>query len=129
LQIGQEYRQGFGIGTFFASVMVNQSSTPTVYFGNISTGDTVIPDGNNIALDLCGVYDSTSANRVSPSLPGSYDVLNFIFYEGFPRIFVNDESKSNYYFTKIASPFLFCSLQKVMIVLLKCCCRRINGLA
>jgi len=129
LQIGQEYRQGFGIGTFFAWVRVNQSNTPTVYFGNIATGDTVIPGGNNIALDLCGVYDSTSANLVSSSLPGSYDVLNFIWYEGFPRTFVNDASKSNYYFKHIASPFLFCSLQKVIIVLLKCCCRRINGLA
>jgi hypothetical protein len=58
-------------------------SHQTVYFGNIATRDIVIPDGNNIALHLCGVYDSKSANLVSSGLPRSDDVLNFIWYEGF----------------------------------------------
>lgn len=68
----------------FSSIRVwaGETVTPRVYFGDFATGDTTILDGNNAAMDVCGVFDSTSATNVSTIYAASFDVLNFMWYQG-----------------------------------------------
>jgi len=77
----------FGIGFSSIRVWVNQISTPRVYFGNFATEDFTIMDGNNAALEICGVYDSTSATLINPSLTGYFDILNFVWFQGAQSLF------------------------------------------
>ncbi len=67
------------IGFSSARIWVNGIVTSRAYFGNFSTGDTAIADGNSAALDVCGAYDATSTNLVSSNLTENFDILNFLW--------------------------------------------------
>ena len=90
----QAQPQGLEVGFSSARVWVNQSVTSRVFFGDFATGDTTIVDGDNAALDICGVFDSTSPNLVSSSLTGYFDILNFVWFQGARGVFQNTASKS-----------------------------------
>ena len=83
-EIAQVQPQEFGLGFAYARVWVNQTSTPKVFFGDFAAGDTTIADGNNAALEICGVFDSASS-----SLTGYFDVLNFIWFQGSQGLFIS----------------------------------------
>ncbi len=81
------------IGFSSARIWVNGIVTSRAYFGNFSTGDTAIADGNSAALDVYGAYDATSANLVSSKLTGDFDTLNFRWITGSEGAFQNSSGK------------------------------------
>jgi hypothetical protein len=81
------------IGFSSARIWVNNVVTSRAYFGNFSTGDTAIADGNSAALDVCGAYDATSANLVSSKLTGTFDIMNFLWISGSEGAFQNLSGK------------------------------------
>ena len=88
----QAQPQGLEFGFSSTRVWVNQSVTPRAIFGDFATGDTTIVDGDNAALDICGVFDSTSPNLVSSSLTGYFDILNFVWFQGARSVFTDPTS-------------------------------------
>jgi hypothetical protein len=95
LEIIQAQPQSFEVGFSSARIWINQTVTPRVFFGNFTTEDTTIADGNDAAFEICGVYDSTGPNLVSTSLAGYFDVLNFVWFEGAQGLFQNTTGKYN----------------------------------
>ncbi len=95
LEIVQAQPQSFGVGFSSARVWVNQTVTPRVFFGNFTTGNMTIADGNDAAFEICGVYNSTSTNLVSTNLAGYFDVLNFVWFQGAQGLFQNTTGKHN----------------------------------
>ena len=97
--------QALGVGFSSVRVWVNGTATPRVFFGDFATGDNTIADGNNAALEICGVFDSAGPNSVSSSLTGYFDILNFVWFQGAQvllqntgRNFINLEIKLTYSF-------------------------------
>ena len=88
-EIVQAQPQGLEAGFSSARVWVNQTVTTRVFFGDLAAGDTTITDGDNAALDICGVFDSTSPNLVSSSLAGYFDILNFVWFQGARGLFTS----------------------------------------
>ncbi len=88
----------FGIGFSSVRAWVNQVSTPRVYFGNFASGDFTIMDGSSAALEICGVYDSTSVTLIDPSLTGYFDILNFAWFQGAQGLFATTTLTSILYF-------------------------------
>lgn len=82
---GQPYQ--LGVGLSFARVWVNQNVSPKIYFGNFATGNPPILNGNNVTLDLCGMFDSASSDNVNPAFKGYFDLLNFIWIQGAQNLF------------------------------------------
>jgi hypothetical protein len=89
VEIVQTQPLSFGVGFSSVRVWVNQTSTPRVYFGNFTTGDFTIVDGKSTALEICGVYDSTSSGNVNPTLTGYFDILNFVWFQGAQGLFTS----------------------------------------
>lgn len=94
VEIVQTQPAELGAGSV-ARIWVNQTVTPQVYFGNFAIGKTVITDGNNAALEICGVFDLTGPNMVSAALTGYFDVLNFVWLQGLTTVFQNLTSNLN----------------------------------
>ena len=88
-EIAQVQPQEFGLGFAYARVWVNQTSTPKVFFGDFAAGDTTIANGDNAALEICGVFDSTSPSVVSSSSAGYFDLLNFVWFQGARGLFTS----------------------------------------
>jgi len=107
VEIVQAQPQEFGVGFSSARIWVNQTVTPRVYFGDFSTGDTTIADGNNAALEICGVFDSTSSNMVNPNLSGYFDVLNFLWFQGSESLFQDTSGSYHYNYLLCMSVYLF----------------------
>ena len=74
--------QELGVGFSTARAWVNSIETLKVYFGDFSHEEFTIRNGKNAALDICGVFDSASPNKVSQSWLGYYDILNFVWFQG-----------------------------------------------
>jgi len=82
-----------GTGFSSARIWVNQAVTSRAHFGNFTTRDTAIADGNSAALDVCGAYDATSVNLMSSKLTGNFDILNFLWITGSEGAFQNSSGK------------------------------------
>ena len=66
-------------GNSSLKLFVNTSSTPRVYFGDVSSGDIPIADESNAAFDVCGARESSTQNLINT---GSFDILNLFWIPG-----------------------------------------------
>ena len=87
VEIVQAQHLSFGLGYSSAKVWVNENGISPVYFGDFSTGDTTIANGNNAALDICGAYDNSSPGLVDSSLTGTFDLMNILWFQGSESVF------------------------------------------
>lgn len=91
---------------------MNDIGTPRVYFGNFANGDTPIPNTNNAAFEFCGSFDPLSQDLVDSTRSGSFDLMNFIWFQGSEGLFQDLSSTFSFKFHRFTFYFLdpACSL-------------------
>lgn len=83
VEIAKVHNLGGLPGLSSARLRVNKNMNREVFFGSISPlpGNQAVVDGNNAALELCGVSNVVSGT-VTPSQSGYFDVVNFVWFQG-----------------------------------------------
>ena len=96
LELTQAQPLEFGQGSTSVRLWINGQATDRVYFGDFAAGDYPITDGNYASLEICGYYDSTDSNFIHSATSGTFNLMNFLWYQGALNFVSNTTCKKNF---------------------------------